>query len=213
MHIYIYIYIYIFFFFFFTNRICSVAQLCLTLGGPLDCNPPGFSAHGISQARILNRVAFSSSRDSSQPEDWTWVFFVSCIGRGLWKSVSLVKRPGCWERTGTRDHPISNGGNMVKGVVSWKNVEWDGWLFENPPCLHAMHFPHHTLKKYVSTSKNDLPYKITVSFWQWWKQGNPAGIFPTVLLHSGADVSVLSLFLAKVTVFIAGNLKTSFDSL
>ena len=89
MHIYIYIYIYLyiffFFFFFFTNRICSVAQLCLTIGGPLDCNPPGFSAHGISQARILNRVAFSSSRDSSQPEDWTWVFFVSCIGRGSLK--------------------------------------------------------------------------------------------------------------------------------
>ena len=74
-----------------------------------------------------------------------------------------------------------HGRKMVKGVVNWKNVEWDGWLFENPLCLHAMHFPHHILKKYVSTSKNYLPYQIMVSFWHWWKQGDPAGIFPTAV--------------------------------
>ena len=32
---------------------------------PLDCNPPGSSAHGISQARILEWVAISFSRRSS----------------------------------------------------------------------------------------------------------------------------------------------------
>ena len=31
----------------------EVAQLCLTLCNPVDCNPPGFSVHGILQARIL----------------------------------------------------------------------------------------------------------------------------------------------------------------
>ena len=34
--------------------------------------------HWISQARILERVAISFSRGSSQPRDWT---FVSCLGR------------------------------------------------------------------------------------------------------------------------------------
>ena len=33
----------------------------------MDCSVPGFSVHGISQARILQRVAISSSRGSSQP--------------------------------------------------------------------------------------------------------------------------------------------------
>ena len=31
----------------------EVAQLCPTLSDPMDCSPPGFSIHGISQARVL----------------------------------------------------------------------------------------------------------------------------------------------------------------
>ena len=31
-----------------------VAQSCLTLCNPTDCSPPGSSAHGILQARILD---------------------------------------------------------------------------------------------------------------------------------------------------------------
>ena len=40
-------------------------QLCPTLRDPVDCSLPGFSVHGISQARILEWVAMSSSRGSS----------------------------------------------------------------------------------------------------------------------------------------------------
>ena len=35
----------------------------------MDCSPPGSFVHGISQARILEQVAISSSRASSQPRD------------------------------------------------------------------------------------------------------------------------------------------------
>ena len=45
--------------------VCLVAQSCLTLCDPLDCSPPSPSVHGIFQARVLERVAFSSSRGSS----------------------------------------------------------------------------------------------------------------------------------------------------
>ena len=37
----------------------SVAQLCLTLCGPMDCSPPCSSVHGNVQARILEQVAMS----------------------------------------------------------------------------------------------------------------------------------------------------------
>ena len=37
--------------------VCSSLQLCLTLCNPMDCSPPGFSDHGILQARILEWVA------------------------------------------------------------------------------------------------------------------------------------------------------------
>ena len=46
-------------------RMCS--QTHLTLSGPVDCSPPGFSVRGILQARILERVAMPSSRGSSRP--------------------------------------------------------------------------------------------------------------------------------------------------
>ena len=38
------------------------AQSCPTLCNPLDCSRPGSSVHGISQARILEWVAISSSK-------------------------------------------------------------------------------------------------------------------------------------------------------
>ena len=38
---------------------------------PMDCSPPSSSAHGILQVRILEWVAISFSRRSSQPRDWT----------------------------------------------------------------------------------------------------------------------------------------------
>ena len=37
-----------------------------------DCSPPGSSAHGILQARILERVAVCFSRGTSQAKDGTW---------------------------------------------------------------------------------------------------------------------------------------------
>ena len=47
----------------------SVTQSCLTLCDPMDCSPPGSSVYGIFQGRMLEWVALSSSRGSSQPRD------------------------------------------------------------------------------------------------------------------------------------------------
>ena len=46
----------------------------------MDCSLPGSSVHGIFQAGILEWVAISFSRGSSQPRDQTQV---SCIGRQI----------------------------------------------------------------------------------------------------------------------------------
>ena len=50
-------------------------QSCSTLCGPMDCSPPGFSVHGILQARIPEWVVISFSRGSSQPRDRTQVSY------------------------------------------------------------------------------------------------------------------------------------------
>ena len=38
----------------------EVTQLCQTLRDPMDCSPPGYSAHGILQARVLEWGAIES---------------------------------------------------------------------------------------------------------------------------------------------------------
>ena len=74
--------------------VCSAAQSCPTLCDPMDCSPPGSSAHGILQARMLEWVAMSSSRGSSQLRDWTCI---SYIGRQIypwatWEALDENKR-------------------------------------------------------------------------------------------------------------------------
>ena len=68
-----------------------VAQSCPTLCNPMDCSLPRSSLHGISQARILEWVAISFSRLSSQPRDRSWV---SCIaGRffNIWATRETLR--------------------------------------------------------------------------------------------------------------------------
>ena len=68
-------------FFFFYWRVFVVvvySLLCLTVCNLMDYSPPGYSVHGISQARILEWVAISFSRGSSWPRDQT---HFSCIFR------------------------------------------------------------------------------------------------------------------------------------
>ena len=56
-------------------------------------SPPDYSVHWISQARILEQVAISFSRGSSQPRDWT---FASCLGRRIlyhwttWEDMNTI---------------------------------------------------------------------------------------------------------------------------
>ena len=54
-----------------------VTQSCLTLCNSIDYSPPGSSVHGVLQARILEWVAISFSRGSSQPRDRTWVSYIA----------------------------------------------------------------------------------------------------------------------------------------
>ena len=60
-----------------TQSLSHVQLFC----DPMACRLPGSSVHGISQARILKRVAISFFRGSSGPRDQTLIFWFSCFGR------------------------------------------------------------------------------------------------------------------------------------
>ena len=75
-------------------RVCSVTKFWPTLCGPMDCRPPGSSAHAISPARILEWVAIFFPGYLCQPRDRT---HISCIagefftteppGKSLWPII------------------------------------------------------------------------------------------------------------------------------
>ena len=88
IYIFIYTYVFIYPYVFIYTYIfikCAIGakslQSCPTLFNPMDCSLPGISVHGILRARILEWVAMSLSRGSSQPRNQTCIFHVSCIGR------------------------------------------------------------------------------------------------------------------------------------
>ena len=76
--------------------VCVCTHSRPTLCDPMDCSPPGSSVHVIFQARILEWVAISSSRESSQTRDQTHVSHISCIGSNSFHNFQPHQRyPFC----------------------------------------------------------------------------------------------------------------------
>ena len=75
---------------------CSVAQSSLC--DPVDYSPPGSSVHGVSQARILEWVAISSSKGSNQPKDQTPVS-AALLADSLRYSASQRSKAGSFVET------------------------------------------------------------------------------------------------------------------
>ena len=113
----------------------EVAQLCPTLCNPVDCSPPDFSVHGILQARILEWVAVSFSRGSSQPRDRTQV---SCIaGRrfNLW----AARRENYFPQTNNKLHQLLNSLPFltVYSISIFYEIFTSPWVcFQDAPGLH-----------------------------------------------------------------------------
>ena len=70
-----------------------VAQSCPTLCNPMNCSPPGFSIHGILQARILKWGAIPFSRVSSRPRAWTQVSWVAGRFLTIWATTEALILP------------------------------------------------------------------------------------------------------------------------
>ena len=67
----------------------EVAQLCPTLGDPMDCSLPGSSIHGIFQARVLEWGAIAFSDLLLQPQ---FLFFQGVWGnKSLWEKKQSLK--------------------------------------------------------------------------------------------------------------------------
>ena len=84
--------------------VCMCAQLGTTLCDLMGCSPPGSYVREISQVRILEWCAISSSRGSCWPRDQMHVSNACCIGGQIlyhWATrVHVVKREGFLDTAG-----------------------------------------------------------------------------------------------------------------
>ena len=104
------------------TNLVLVTQSRLTLCDPMDCSPPGSSVHGILQARILEQVAISFSRGSSQARDGTrfsctagWLYPLSHQGSPLTNLDSILKSRDITLPTSSQSYGFSS-----RNVWMWK---------------------------------------------------------------------------------------------
>ena len=115
--------------------VCVCVLSYLTVYSPIDCSPPGFSVHGIFQARILEYVAISYSRGSSRPRDWIHITCISCIGRRtLYHECHL----------GSHIYGFLGGTHGKASACQCRRCRWCGfnpWVGKNPESRKWQHIP------------------------------------------------------------------------
>ena len=101
----------------------------------MDCSPPDSSIHGIFQARILDWVTISFSRDSSWPMDWNHVSYMgrqilyhrvhNKCERRLFTFLAAAAAKSL-QSCPTRCDPIdsSSPGSPVPGILQARTLEW-----------------------------------------------------------------------------------------
>ena len=104
----------------------GVIQLCPTLCDSMNCSLPGSSIHCIFQARVLEWVAISFSKGSSQSRDQTQI---SCTATG-----ALPSEPPVQIKATERYHL-----QLVRMTIIKKSTNNKGWRGsgENRTFLHC----------------------------------------------------------------------------
>ena len=107
----------------------QVSQLGPTLCGPMNYSPPGSSAHGIFQAKVLEWVAISFSRGFSQPRIDP-VFLVSPALAGEFFTDELPGKPPDVKSRLIGKNPDAgkDWGQEEKGMTDDEMVGWHHWF-------------------------------------------------------------------------------------
>ena len=91
------------------NIVCVPAQLC----DPMDCSQPHSFGHEVVQASILECIAISYSRGSSQPRDQMHFSCVSCVRQADSYHCTTWEAP-----VNTRVHRSGSAGSYGRSVFS-----------------------------------------------------------------------------------------------
>ena len=102
----------------------EVTELCPTLCDPMDCSLSGFSVHGIFQASVLEWIAISFSRGSSQPRNRTQV---SRIAGRLFTVWATLYGDQPRQHIKKQSHYFINQGPSSQGYGFFSS---DAWVWE-----------------------------------------------------------------------------------
>ena len=102
----------------------EVAQSCPTLSDPMDCSLPGFSVHGIFQARRLEWIAISYSRGFSWPRDWTWVLTSPVLAGGFFKTQCFSQKKKCLSTIPICKLSPLRLGEIGSPLLQWSLQNW-----------------------------------------------------------------------------------------
>ena len=125
-------------FFWTYNCCCLVAHSCPTLCNPMDCSLPVYSAHGISEARILEWIAISFARGSSWLRDQNHIF---CLAGGFfttWEAQDIHKSPKIKNRCHyTKRKVRKNQSSNCQHLLDYR--ESKGIPEKHLPLFHQLH--------------------------------------------------------------------------
>ena len=132
----------------------------------MDCSPPGFSVHGVFQARILEWVAISFSGGSSPPRDRTQVLRIAGRRFTLWatrEALSLLYCPINIQRLYIFSHKknflnfTSHSRNLsYYSLFPSRKAPFKSAYSHNHHCLFSLFFS--PIELYVIPAPFTLPY-------------------------------------------------------
>ena len=160
----------------------------------MDCSLPGSSIHEILQARILEWVAISFSRGSSQPRDRTWVSLIGGRRFNLWATREAVIIKVLWKIVCVRAKLLQSCPTLcdpmdcsppcsfVPGILQARTLEWVAISFSN-----AWKWKSKWSRSVVSDSLRLHGLQPTRVLRPWDFLGKSTGVGCHCLLHGGSQ--------------------------
>ena len=133
---------------------CEVAQWC-TILYPMDCSLSGSSVHGIFQARILEWVAISFSRGSSQTRDQTRVSHI--VGSATREALYRLYYKELQNECNTQPWRL-----FILNLNGWENLEteWQAPGVNSNESTYII-LPHNILPPFSANKHFLLPSEET----------------------------------------------------
>ena len=120
-------------FLFMAEWVSEVTQSCLTLCDPMDYSLPGSSVHGIFQAIVLEWIAISFSRGSSQPRDRIQVSRIVDRHCTVWTTREvLLLLLSCFSRVPLCATPEIAAHQAPPSLGFSRQEHWSGLPFPSP---------------------------------------------------------------------------------